>query len=110
MGLMMAVMGGRMLVFALAALGVISWGGSAGTSFMLLVMIPMLVIVVMMRFGRKGMAGHSMSGGSHETPVELLQKRYVRGELTRDAYEEMKRALVDDTPRPPSVEHDERHS
>jgi len=30
---------------------------------------------------------------SPETPLEVLQKRYARGEITREQYQEMKREL-----------------
>ena len=44
-GLMVAVMGARMVVLALAAVGVMSWGGSGqAASWMPLVLLPMLVI------------------------------------------------------------------
>jgi uncharacterized membrane protein len=57
----------------------------------------MLIIVAMMLLGRRGRMGHPVTGGPHDTPLELFQKRFVRGELTRIEYEEMKRVLLDST-------------
>ncbi|NOX36763.1 MAG: SHOCT domain-containing protein [Calditrichaeota bacterium] len=31
-----------------------------------------------------------------ETPLEILKKRYARGEITREEYEQMKRDLTED--------------
>ena len=32
-------------------------------------------------------------GGPPETPLEILKKRYARGEITREQFEEIKREL-----------------
>jgi uncharacterized membrane protein len=94
-GVMVALMAARITVFVLGAVGVLTWGSSGGgASWLPFVMVPIMVIVVMLMLGRRGMMHHMMSG-SAETPLELLQKRFVRGELTSDEYEKMKRALLD---------------
>ena len=34
------------------------------------------------------------SGGSGKRPLEILQQRYARGEITRDQYERMRQDLL----------------
>jgi len=60
------------------------------------------VIVLAMRHmgGGTGMScmppmmhmGHGMEAGA-ETPMDILKKRYAKGELTREEFEQMKRDL-----------------
>ncbi|MGB7061767.1 MAG: SHOCT domain-containing protein, partial [Candidatus Zixiibacteriota bacterium] len=33
------------------------------------------------------------TGGDKETPLEILKKRFARGEITKEQFEEMKRKL-----------------
>ena len=108
-GLMVAVMGARMVVLALAAVGVMSWGGSGqAASWMPLVLLPMLVIVLVLLFGRRGTMHHLMFGSAPETPLELLQRRFARGELTKEEYEEMKNTLLDSKPAFPPLPDDQQ--
>jgi len=38
-------------------------------------------------------AGAGPSSSAHDTPLEILKKRYARGEITREQFQEMKREL-----------------
>jgi len=76
------------------------WGGE-GFTFMWI--IPLLFFVVFLFFMR-GMFGRgSMGCGSHgdstthkESAREILDKRFAKGEISKDEYEEMKKALGHD--------------
>ncbi len=76
------------------------WGHGFG--FMWL--IPLFFFVVML-FCMRGMFGRGSPGcGSHEGDTshlesarEILDKRFAKGEITREEYEEMKKALGNET-------------
>lgn len=48
-------------------------------------------IVFLVRAASQGSAGSPSQGG--ETALDILKKRYARGEVTREEFEEMKRDL-----------------
>ena len=50
--------------------------------------ILLLVAVGLVRASKEG-----NSRGPHETPLDLLKKRYARGEITKERYEEIKQDL-----------------
>lgn len=60
------------------------WGG---VIFLIIVAIRTLT-----RPGQPGAAGDRFSTDIH-TPLEILQERYARGEITREQYLEMRRDL-----------------
>ncbi len=76
------------------------WGHGFG--FMWL--IPLFFFVVML-FCMRGMFGRGSPGcGSHggDTPLqesarEILDKRFAKGEITKEEYEEMKKSLGNET-------------
>ena len=51
---------------------------------------------------------HLMFGSAPETPLELLQRRFARGELTKEEYEEMKNTLLDSKPAFPPLPDDQQ--
>lgn len=68
--------------------------------FPIIALIVMLIFVFLM-FGRgggfMGMRGgsgmHNSESRESETPMAILRKRYAKGEITKEEYEEMKRDL-----------------
>ncbi|MBU2855808.1 SHOCT domain-containing protein [Acidithiobacillus ferrooxidans] len=58
-----------------------------------------LMVVFMVFMMRGGMGGGPMCGGSQktpgsgETPREVLDRRYARGEITREEYQQMRKDL-----------------
>ena len=55
----------------------------------ILIILAMVAIVVLFRI-----AGHRSSGpASTESPLDILKKRYARGEISREEFERMKKDL-----------------
>lgn len=101
-GLMFTMIGVRLLLFALATMGVITWVAPLSMSvlsWILPVGMPIVMMSLMLLLGRRGMMHHQMAHGSDDAPLlEILQKRFALGEITKDQYEEMKRVLLDKEP------------
>lgn len=62
--------------------------------------IILVVILIYALAGRAGQRPPQPSGGSHveekqalETPLDILRKRYARGEISREDFEQMKKDL-----------------
>ncbi|WP_291524520.1 SHOCT domain-containing protein [Acidithiobacillus sp.] len=75
-------------------------GGWGWTPWMMIFPLFFLVLmVVFMVFMMRGGMGGAMGGGSHETPDsgetprEALDRRYARGEITREEYQQMRKDL-----------------
>ena len=60
--------------------GFIAW-------FLLLIVIALVVYVFMRTYNSQP--------GREDSPLEILKRRYARGEITREDFESMKRDLVD---------------
>ncbi len=54
-------------------------------------LIAVLVLVVRWLLASSGKGG---SGGAVETPLEILKRRYARGEIDKEEFERMKKALL----------------
>ena len=98
--LMFAMIGMRLLIFALDVSGIIAWGPSLGVSvlsWILPVGMPVAMISITLLFGRKKMAANSQTPqASDSVPLsQVLQERLARGEISEGQYEEMKRILRD---------------
>ena len=53
-----------------------------------------LAVLIALGFGiYYFMKNKSLLGGTNETPLDILNKRYARGELTKEQYEQMKDSL-----------------
>ena len=68
--------------------GHMSWGYGGVFMWLLFLLLIGVVIYFVVR-GEKWMK----RGGSDETPLDILKKRYARGEITRQEYEAMKKDL-----------------
>jgi putative membrane protein len=66
------------------------FGMIVGTLFALsfLVLIGLLIVALARYLG-----GASRSAGREESPLDLLMRRYARGEITRDDYQRMRQEL-----------------
>ena len=76
------------------------WGGLGGYMFPGLGLIVIIVLVIIVLWALAG-GRSSGSGGAPsdirphppETPLEIVRKRYARGEITREEFERMKKDL-----------------
>lgn len=71
------------------------WGHMMGPGFggmfmwILLLIAVVLVVYALMRASKGGGLGTS----PHETPLDVLRKRYAQGEITKEKFDEMKQDL-----------------
>ena len=93
------MIGGRLLLFSLDALGLITWAPPLGTSIMSWIIpvgMPLVMITVMLLFGR-GASHKQMMNGSEDAPLsEILQNKLALGEITEHQYEAIMRVLSDE--------------
>lgn len=72
------------------------WGGMMGVG-MLAWLVILVVIVVAVYLVVRLVQGPTPQGPSREThketPVDILKRRYARGEITKDEFDRMKRDL-----------------
>ena len=61
------------------------FGGLIGLIFNLLILVGIVLLVV---WAVRRFASSNISSGI-QTPKEILQSRYARGEITRDQYQQM---------------------
>jgi len=55
-----------------------------------------LLIVVLVRWlGGGSASGHASSPASRQTPLEILQERFAKGEIDKEEYEERRKLLSD---------------
>lgn len=78
--------------------GMMPWG-MGGMMFMMPVMFILVVAViftVIFMIRRTGGEGQGpASGGPSETALEILKKRYARGDIDREEFDRMKKDLQD---------------
>lgn len=69
------------------------WHMMGTGGFWMFPFFPMIILVVILYFvfgrNRGCWSGH----GSGESAIEILKKRYAKGEITKDEFEEMKKDL-----------------
>ncbi len=51
----------------------------------------LVLVIYLLVYGLR--SGSPPPGSTPETPLDILKKRYARGEITREEYEQMKRDL-----------------
>lgn len=69
------------------------WGfGILGMLFWLALIV--LVVVLVWRLMERGGRDGSRYDGGRETPLEILKKRYARGEIDKEEFERVKRDLT----------------
>ena len=73
------------------------WGaGFFGGFFMLLFWALIIIgLVFLIRFLAGQTGSRREAGGSGDSPLEILKKRYARGEIDKEEFEEKREALVE---------------
>ncbi|MGP8068975.1 MAG: hypothetical protein ACLP5V_03710 [Candidatus Bathyarchaeia archaeon] len=98
-GAMFAMIGVRVLMFALATVGVITWAPPMGASILSWIVpfgMPLVMISFMLLYGHKRMMSPQMKHGPDDAPLpDILQRRFALGQITKEQYEEMKIILRD---------------
>jgi putative membrane protein len=69
--------------------GTMICGGTLG----LLVLAALVVVVILLLTRSSTGNNRTPSRTTGQTPMEILQERYARGEITRDEYQEMREHL-----------------
>ena len=77
------MMGGGMGLFGFGGIGMILFWA----------LLIAVVVLVLRGFTGNGSTGNSAPSPSAQTPLEILQTRYAKGEISKQEYEEAKRAL-----------------
>jgi len=67
------------------------WGGGFGGIFMILFWVLIIVGIIYLV---KIVVGGTNTGEKKEDALEILKKRYARGEISREEFEEKKKDLI----------------
>jgi len=74
------------------------WGGMW---IFLMIMFVVMIIFIFLIFGSRGWrppwwgpGGHNRQGGETESALEILKKRYAKGEITKEEFEQMKKDIL----------------
>lgn len=65
--------------------------GFMGFGWFFWIIVVGLVIWAVIQMSSKN---QNITSGSSETPLDILKKRYAKGEITKEEYENMKRDLM----------------
>ena len=63
------------------------WGGG----MMWIIWIPILIVLVLLVY--RMINNEAINKSDSETPMDILKKRYAKGEITKEEFEERKRTL-----------------
>ena len=69
----------------------INYGYGFGGGFMWVILLILIGVVIFL-FVQSGKT-KGFGGFSHETPLDILKKRYAKGEISKEEYEKMKSDL-----------------
>lgn len=97
LALMLIVICARLSLFALSTMGIIPLLGPLNNPIISWV-LPLLVVGIMifvLVFMRGRMMGRMACAVDNATPLEISKRRFALGEITKDQYEDMRRALLD---------------
>jgi putative membrane protein len=78
--------------------GCFGWGGTWGFPWMIVfwAAIALCAFLMFRGFRRRwwSCCSDDRDGGQRETPLEILKKRYAKGEITREEFERMKKEIA----------------
>jgi len=66
--------------------------GAYGGLFMWLILIVIVGIVLYFVFNQSKRTGNQI-GPKRETPMEILKRRYAKGEITKEEFDELKKDI-----------------
>jgi len=71
------------------------WGGMmiGGGFMMLIVWGGIILLIVLLLWGLGGLNAPRGSSPSRQTPLEILQERYARGEIDKQEYDDRRKTL-----------------
>ncbi len=74
------------------------WGGMWIYPMIMCVVMIIFLFVFLGRWGCRppwwGPSGHHRESGDSETALEILKKRYAKGEITKEEFEQMKKDIL----------------
>lgn len=77
------------------------WGWGGMWIFPMIMFVVMMIIFFFAVFGRWGCGpmwwgprGHHRGPGDSETALEILKKRYAKGEITKEEFSQMKKDIL----------------
>ncbi len=73
--------GGRMMNYGFGYGGMFMW------------ILVLIVLVVAIYFIVQSVKSKNLSGQAQETPLDILKKRYAKGDITKEEFDRMKKEL-----------------
>ncbi len=70
------------------------WGWMIGGWIMIVVFWGLVIVGIVALVRTLSDRGAAAQPKEHDTPIEILRRRYVAGELTKEQFEEMKRDVA----------------
>ncbi|NOX65653.1 MAG: SHOCT domain-containing protein [Chlorobi bacterium] len=69
------------------------FGGGMWFSWLFWIILIVVVVWAIIQFGNRNQPTNITNNTERETPLDILKKRYAKGEITKEEYERMKNDL-----------------
>ncbi len=69
------------------------FGGGMWFGWIFWIIILVIIIWAVVQFTNRNQQNNRLNSNSEETPLEILKKRYAKGEISKEEYEEIKKNL-----------------